>query len=511
VTEGFVLRAPWYVRERRGVDLRDARSLRPTIQMYDRTDFVDQVVKDPGRSLKFGLEDRYSYPSTVTPGGAGSGLARFVTHELRYTRMRKLYQPSHNRFYLVVVEVFCDVPGLPRAGSHDDITVSMVMRRRLTSTTATVAQQRRLARALLTELAKEKQAASPPGAPDIDAGDLLFVDEAERERFEQDKAPLISAMGATVREQAWITTPGAGWTRTPAGREGALPQVDEEELPMFRLPPRENCPPDRTRSLWFGLVPTYSAEHWTDAGDRVRTKLDDRSIYSIRCVVTQPPGPGREHCPPKRYASVPTRPFKLAAAYDPEGTKNRTISITAPDLRRLAARAGQPRGVGGMRITTPPGSGVGPVGFKSIPGANLGATASGGICTFAFELFFIVALFLFLLFLPIVVLAFQLWWMLALRFCLPPSAAFDTLEAFFVSHDLTDFDNGANPVEAALLDQVLGITNAQAELRTPGSDFLADPALIGDLVAGIDPETADPALPDPEYRTTPPDPLCAGP
>ena len=40
------------------------------------------------------------------------------------------------------------------------------------------------------------------------------------------------------------------------------------------------------------------------------------------------------------------------------------------------------------------------------------------------------ALFLFLLFLPIIVFLFQLWWMLALKFCLPPSISFQALAEF---------------------------------------------------------------------------------
>jgi hypothetical protein len=482
--------------------------------MYDRTDFVDQLIADPGHSMAFTTDDRFSYPRAKTP--SGTGIARFVTHELIHTKMRKLYQPSHNRFYVVVVEVFCDSPGLPRAGSHQDITVSMIVRRRLTSLQGTPAQQRKLARTLLAELA---QSEPEPGRVDLDIGDVLFAEEAERQRFEQDNAPLIEALQATVREQAWISTPGSGWTGTPAGLTGHLPMKDEEELPMFRLPPRPDCPPDETRSLWFGLVPTYSSDHWTDDDDNVRTKLDDRSIYAIRCVVTQPPGPGHEHCPDKRYVSVPTRPFKLAAAYDPDGTKNRTISVTAPDLRRLAATAGRPRGPGGMRITTPPGSRLGPVDFKAIPGSGLDPVGGGGICTFAFELFFIVAMFLFLLFLPIVVLAFQLWWMLALRFCLPPSLSFAALTTFFATHNLDDLDIDVGDTQAEIdekltlqghLDLVLGVKDAATALRTPDSDFLGNPSLIEDLV-GITPPDEPPPLPDPEYLTTPPDPLCARP
>jgi len=80
-------------------------------------------------------------------------------------------------------------------------------------------------------------------------------------------------------------------------------------------------------------------EEWcetTDEKGEIQTKLDDSAIYQLRCILTKRPERGREHCPPKTDVSDPTRGFRLAAAFDPDGTKNRTISITAPDLRRLA-------------------------------------------------------------------------------------------------------------------------------------------------------------------------------
>ena len=46
------------------------------------------------------------------------------------------------------------------------------------------------------------------------------------------------------------------------------------------------------------------------------------------------------------------------------------------------------------------------------------------------------AFFLFLMFLPIVVLAFQLWWMLALRFCIPPSIGFSAMADFLATGKL---------------------------------------------------------------------------
>jgi len=287
---------------------------------------------------------------------------------------------------------------------------------------------------------------------------------------------------------------------------------------MWRLPPRpEDCAAAQTRSLWFGLVPTYSAEHWTDDQKVLQTKLDEHAIYQLRCIVTQRRPPGQEHCPPIADISEPSRPLRLAAAFDPDGTKNRTISITAPDLRRLAARAGQKQGPGGLRISTPPNSALPPVDFKSIPNAGIGKVGAGGsICTFAFELFFIVALFLFLLFLPIIVLAFQLWWMLALRFCIPPSISFTALAQFFAGGGLlTNLVPGPSPpfdaARAAELDAALGITNAAAALNATGSQFKGHDAEVGDLVAGINPEDAQTTPVPPVHRVTPPDPLCPHP
>jgi len=513
VTTGFQLRAPWYERERGGFDLRDPRARRPTIQMYDRADFVDQVTKDPGNSLKFTLDDRWSYPVPVIPGGSAKGRDRFITSKLVHTSLRKLYQPSHSRFYVVVVEVFCDTPGLPRAGSHGDIGVSLVMRRQHTAVGASRAVVRRLARTLMADLAKDQHQGASVGEPDLDVHELWWGTEADRVRFEQDHSLLLDQVEAQTTEQAWMVGAAGGqWRALGVPPAPDRPQDDrEEELPMWRLPPRaDDCDAARTRSLWFGLVPTYSADHWTDERGTIQPKLDNSAIYQLRCLVKRPPERGHEHCPPVLDVSEPTRPFRLAAAYDPDGTKNHTVSITAPDLRRLAARAGQKQGPGGVRITTPPKSGLGPISTKSMPAAGLGSLGGGSICTFAIELFFIVAFFLFLLFLPIVVLAFQLWWMLALRFCIPPSASFKLLAEYFAAGGLlVDLAaGGPHPKESAALDEVIGVPDAAKELVKNNSTFATHPEEVEDLVAGIDPTNAQPSPVEPDHLVTPPDPLC---
>jgi hypothetical protein len=126
---------------------------------------------------------------------------------------------------------------------------------------------------------------------------------------------------------------------------------------MWRLP-ADKRDPDRTRSLWFGVVPTYSSEHWNDSSlpqsERSVPKLDERAIYEIVCIATQAPPPWFEQCPPKKWESMASEPFRLAAPYDPDGTKTRRVTISAPDLRQLAACAGRPLGPGGLSISRRP-------------------------------------------------------------------------------------------------------------------------------------------------------------
>jgi hypothetical protein len=68
---------------------------------------------------------------------------------------------------------------------------------------------------------------------------------------------------------------------------------------------------------------------------------------------------------------------------------------------------------------------------------DLQAKAPGAaICSFSIPLITIVASFVFRLFLPIVVLVFQLWWMLALWFCIPPSFSLSAKVAAGIKADL---------------------------------------------------------------------------
>jgi hypothetical protein len=357
------------------------------------------------------------------------------------------------------------------------------------------------------------------GAVPEDVRDLWWADHVA---FEEQNRELIDQMVVDSAHEGWFTSPpaAAGWKRLDEAFTGDV----EQEFPMWRLPRRRgDCDAAATRSTWFGIIPTHSGEHFV-RGTQVHPKLDDRAIYQVRCFVRQNPAPGHEHCPPKVFWGRASESFRLASPMDPQGTSKRITTITQPDLRQLAARAGQRQGPGGVRITTPPRSQLVVNPFKGIPGPGSGSIgAGGGTCTFALELLFIVAFFLFQLFLPIVIFAFQLWWMLALRFCFPPSVSFTALADFFAKGNLlaqVEADATLNPE----FDQQFGLDSPSLPAidRNPGwanqldgavdqsgqKIFSNDPNFVNALIVGTDPTQAVRPSP-PGLESQPPDPLCS--
>jgi hypothetical protein len=207
----ITFRAPWYERERHDVTVNDTRSLRPVIQKYDSTDFVNRLVNDPQDSLKFTRDDLWSYPVPVGFPAPGTGRERFATSRLVTTGLRKLYQASHERFYAVVVELFCDSPGLPRAGKHDDLTVEFVLRRRVTSVNGDKNAVKTLAMSVIKELMRQQYPAVPaPAAAEVtkdefnDVDDVWWAQEMLRQRLEDEQKPLLDAIHVKHEMQSWV-------------------------------------------------------------------------------------------------------------------------------------------------------------------------------------------------------------------------------------------------------------------------------------------------------------------
>jgi hypothetical protein len=502
----YALRVPWYERERQGLTPFDQAARRPLLQKYATADFVDRLLADPRQSLTFGLEDRWSFTVPVATAERGRGRRRFATHRRVRTPMRKLYQPSHERYYAVAVELFCDEPGLPRPGLPEDVEVRFVVRRERMLVRGSFADLRELAKDLAIQLDTEQNArtnAADPIPEDGDLEDVAWAGQAGGQPFTTRQLELLEKVRPTRVVEAWVPGPDGHGVWRKVGEAAAHELLDgEQEQPMWPLPPEAAlCEPGRTRSLWFGVVPTLSAE----VDELGAPKLDDRSIYRIRCFARRRPPAGREHCPPELWWSEPTEPYRLAGFMDPEGTANHSVTVTAPDFRALAARAGQPAGPGGVSVVRPPGS---QLRFDPLNGVPTTGTVGGAVastCTFALELPMIVAMFLFGLFLPVVVFIFQLWWLLALRFCWPrPTQAMELLEDHFETGGI---DTLAAAGLADELDDLLDAPGATARLATA---LGSDKEIGADLLETVDPaEAATAAEPDPE--TVPDDPLCQAP
>jgi hypothetical protein len=515
----YTLRAPWYVRERDGISEFDAAAERPAIQKYATADFVDRLLADPRDSLGFDDADRWSFPVPVGAFPTSGPLReRLSTHRLVPTHLRKLYQPSHERFYAVAVELFCDEPGLPRPGDRAAPQVGFVVRRLRVDIRPPGAQElRQLARLasddLFSRAFPEEARHDPHDDLAEDLSGLMEVDPPGGlpwSRLGPEYAELLAKLTITRAFQGWVVGgDGRGrWTAIVDNRPSDPSHGEEQELPMWRLPPRpEDCDAARTRSLWFGVVPTFSGDFDTRGAPR----FDDHAIYVVQCFARQPPPPGREDCPPVTAWSGRSRPYRLAAFLDPQGTRNRQVRVKLPDLRALAATAAEPASAGGVQFERPAGSQLSPGSLGTIPTPRTGGPTGTAteLCSYAIELITIVASFVLALFLPVVVFAFQLWWMLLLRFCWPPNqTAVDVLHTHFtapVNGTIATLQAAGRDDE---MDAVIGVAGATAQLATVTDANLATDTRMGlDLVDALQPQTPpSPAVPAP--ASLPDDPLC---
>ena len=436
----------------------------PVLQKYDGPDFVNTFLADPQHRLAFrpGTDEVH----TVTPGPNV-----FESLPTRgSTGRRKLYLGSHHRQYLVVASLHCAQAGFPNIERSAVCEAGFVVRRYTTRAGDDRRKSGAKLLAGLTAARRRREGAEAQVAAAAQAGHvgalrlgalqarLRSLDKLEREAAEAVRA-WAQHCGVKRELQGWVpqgvtpsgtvvpVPPCAGHTAAadqptvaeppvrPLAGVGAwqavteLPELlDEATFPLYPLIADPTRPDHDAagQTVWFGVVPTGSSD--VDPGGVAR--FDDRSIYEIRCYVRR----HRPECPrdgaqcrcPVTW-SEPTEPYQLASHFDLEGTANRPITVQLPDLTQLQADAIRlgPGGTGGVRFRYPPGSAL------PFSTANLDATATAAntdfqICSFSIPLITIVALFVFQLFLPIVVFVFQLWFLLALRFCIPPDVKIDS-------------------------------------------------------------------------------------
>jgi hypothetical protein len=419
----------------------------PVLQKYDGPDLVNTFLADPQHRLAF--RPARDEIRRIIPGP--KGLFSLPTSEP--TGLRKLYLGSHHRHYLVLASLHCAAPGFPRVDREGVCRAGFVVRRRTTelSREARRAGDQPLAR---LEAARRRRAGAEAqlGAA-VRAGRLLRCEALEARlsaaaATEQDALAAVRCWaeesGVRSALQGWVPrgvradgtigplpacgtpapapmlpVPGVGAWQPVAELPGLL---EEATFPLYPLVPDPRLPghDGAGESIWFGVVPTGSSDVDPAGGPR----FDDASDYEIRCFVRRhrpecPAEGGHCHCPV--IWSEPTAPYRLAPHLDLEGTANRPVTVQLPDLARLQAETLLlgPGRTGGVRFQTPAGSAM-PFTTSNLDAAPVPDSGPARFCSFAIPLLTIVATFLFKLFLPIVVLVFQLWFLLALRFCIPP-------------------------------------------------------------------------------------------
>lgn len=444
--------APWYRWQRQIEDDKVAsspRDTRPSLQKFDEPGFVDGFIADPQRSLKF--SESLDRVQNILSSAAGASCRKLGTFNLPGQAKesialcpsgeRKIYLDTHRRYYLVVCELHCDRPYFPRV-RHDEVArAGFVVRRRWRNIPSALEGAAKKKLEGIVELERKLS--------DIDETRWLRPGAARRrsrrnQRLEQEgrlstmRASIVAELAQQRAElQAWSADSGIaeiheGWFPTDMPNIGAWrlaaetpEQVDEVAFPLYPLrpDPADTSHDAAQQTLFFGVLPTSSLDTDRYGGPR----FDANHRYEIRCFVQRhapecPPPARPELAHGEVVWSEPTEPYRLARATDPLGCANRVTNIELPDFREMIGlAAAMPAGkLASTRFDQP--QGLMPA-VDDAGALNKGASGVkiGQICFFAFPLITIVATFVLKLFLPIVVFVFGLWFLLAFKFCIPPS------------------------------------------------------------------------------------------
>jgi hypothetical protein len=448
-------------------DRRKVRVSAPALQKYDTPDLVNTFLRNPQQRLAF--EPASDEVWSVTRSRLGALPLR------QRTGLRKLFLATHHRHYLVVVSLHCDTAGFPRSSALDVCETGLVVRRRCVDLPggplgemAKAIRKQALARAQRADVQRRlDRLRSGPVRTRLRSA-TLEARLSSLQQQEQQAATIVagwraSAGGDGCRLEGWVPLgvdagqhlvpmPACSGSApaTPLSGRGIWQEVEElpEQLteagfPLSALVPDPTDPAHDAagESIWFGVVPTGSSDLDAEGAPR----FDDHSTYEIRCFVrrhrVECPREGTQCSCPVTW-SEPSERYRLAGHADLEGTSLRPATVQMPDLTQLRADVARlaPGASAGLRFSSPPSSALS---FTSEDTTATRKTGSKGamtntdfqVCSFSIPLLTIVAFFVFQLFLPIVVLVFQLWFLLALRFCIPPdvdtaaglAAALDTV------------------------------------------------------------------------------------
>jgi hypothetical protein len=445
-TGDWRLVAPWWRWLAQGGD---PRLTQPAFQKYDSSRFVDDFLANPQHCLEIDDKDDRVQRLVSKPASVlGGRLRALASAELQPTSTLKLFLPTHSRFYLVVCELHCEKAGFPNAHRAEVCEAGFVVRRRRFDVgSGTVREARRM---------------------------IQRVEDAAQ----LDEPATLEAARAELR--LWATAANAagileGWV-VGADRIGRWQEVKERPgrlvettfpLHAFVPTPETELHVGANRAIWFGTVPTASRDH-----DRHGTaRFDDTSVYEIRCYVRrhdpdEPKDAVGQDCCGELAWSRPTERYQLASHFDLTGTANTPVTVQLPDIPKLKAQAAAlPIGKGAsLKMVAPEGSSMK---IKSQAEASLGGAQ---ICSMSIPLVTIVAQFVFNIFLPIVVAIFQLYALLRLKFCIPPSISLNVSELDSLNVAL----HGADAVDASAGAAAAVKLSLSASL---GSDAAADAAL----------------------------------
>lgn len=454
--------APWY-RWPRAALPQDGRISAPAIQKFAGSSFVQDFMAQPQHSLVF--DPAIDVVSNIDLVAASSGAnlpdklaALFATLDdgtpvkpsaasdlnilknlrrarLVPTTLRKLFLPLHDRYYLVVCELHCDLPGFPSVDRKQVCQAGFSVRRRqrvlpptLIEQAGAKAQQLRNLEAEYAELREFSPLGARLGEVRSDKVTQLKASGAwapalahlqdQIATANADLQAWFAANGITVNVEGWFPQTGSA----TLGRWQTVGPENEHFYPLYPLvpDPRDTGHDAAGRTLYYGVVPLSSMQ--IEANGRAR--FDDVNTFEISCFVRRhhacPARSGKSpDCHGELVWSAPTAPYRIAAPFDTIGCANRPVTIKMPDLRELAAQVmARPRGrLSPVKFVQP--QHLAPkIKDGAADGGDMGGNA---ICFFSIPLITIIALFVLNLFLPIVVFIFQLWFLLVLRFCIPPS------------------------------------------------------------------------------------------
>jgi len=493
----WLLVGPWY-RWSDPYDPMSGRLSRPVFQKFESSNFVNDFIQDPQHSLKYIDPDDF-----VRRPEESTGLSRYT---FARTEIRKIYLETHKRFYLVVCELHCDVPGFPDTLHDEACETGFVVRRRVARIPANVVKgAHKAVRDVASNRARLMQLEElPPGMKSGATQGLRAKVEAKYITAQAELKAVAIEYGITVELQGWF--PEEGFQGVGLWKQVAeTPQIAAEHVfPLYPLIPNPNQKDHSGggRTLYFGVLPATSS----DVDLLGSARFDDRSLYEVRCFVRRhdprcPKKRERNDCKGELVWSRRSDSYQLANPFDLSGTSNRPINIFLPDLPALEAQAMtlKPGEGAPVRMIAPQSSNleftVDPEDFGSVGNQQRGAA----ICSFSIPLITIVASFVFRLFLPIVMFAFGLWFLLKLKFCIPPSISIDagvTAELDVVMGEIELDVNADIEVSADLLAEL-------DSAKLPGTEKklgdLTDPALtLNDKVAFAGTQSADfsASLPD---------------